>query len=94
MWFMIVRHTHSREEKPRAGKTYARTRGKPSCGWVYLTHTVLHIMIDVHRLYVPLWLLGAVGADLRPDNDAALAYTLRNTIFIIIHRTTCIRFFH
>jgi hypothetical protein len=51
-------------------------------------------MIDVHRLYVPLWLLGAVGADLRPDNDAALAYTLRNTIFIIIHRTTCIRFFH
>jgi hypothetical protein len=26
-------------------------------------------MIDVHRSYVPFWLLGVVGADLRPDNE-------------------------
>jgi hypothetical protein len=31
-------------------------------------YTVLHTLIDVHRSYVPFWLLGVVGADLRPDN--------------------------
>jgi hypothetical protein len=31
--------------------------------------TVLHTLIDVHQSYVPFWLLGVVGADLRPDND-------------------------
>jgi hypothetical protein len=62
-----VRRTHAREAKPRAGKTYARTGGKASCSCVYTVYTVLHTLIDVHRLYVPFWLLGVVGADLRPD---------------------------
>jgi hypothetical protein len=30
-------------------------------------YTVLHTLINIHRLYVPFWLLGVVGADLRPD---------------------------
>jgi hypothetical protein len=30
-------------------------------------YTVLHTLIDVHRSYVPFWLLGVVGAGLRPD---------------------------
>jgi hypothetical protein len=31
-------------------------------------YTVLHTLIDVHQSYVPFWLLGVVGADLRPDS--------------------------
>jgi hypothetical protein len=31
-------------------------------------YTVLYTLIDVYRLYVPFWLLGVVGADLRPDS--------------------------
>jgi hypothetical protein len=30
-------------------------------------YTVPHTMIDVNRLYVPFWLHGVAGADLRPD---------------------------
>ena len=34
---------------------------------VYDIYTVPRTMIDVHRSYVPFWLHGVAGADLRPD---------------------------
>jgi hypothetical protein len=36
---------------------------------LYDTYTVLHTMIDGHRSYAPFWLLGVVGADLRPNTN-------------------------
>jgi hypothetical protein len=46
----------AREAKPRAAAT--------AC----TIDTVPHTMIDVHRSYVPFWLHGVVGVDLRPDS--------------------------
>jgi hypothetical protein len=51
-----VRPACAREAKPRATQ--------PAC----TIYTILHTLIDVHRSYVPFWLLGVVGADLRPDS--------------------------
>jgi hypothetical protein len=53
-----VKRTRAREAKLRAA-----TAAAAAC----TLYTVLHTLIDVHRSYVPFWLPGVVGADLRPD---------------------------
>jgi hypothetical protein len=50
----------AREAKPRAAQP-AGTK-----------YTILHTLIGVHRPYVLFWLLGVVGADLRPDGKWGL----------------------
>jgi hypothetical protein len=44
-----------------------RARIRTACTTIY---TVPHTIINVHWLYVPFWLHGIVGADLRPDSNA------------------------
>jgi hypothetical protein len=51
-----------REAKPRATQT--------AC----TVYTILHILIDVHRSYVPFWLLDVVGPELGPDNHKSSVY--------------------
>jgi hypothetical protein len=54
----------------RSCKAVCARKAKPRATQAACTiYTVLHTLIDVHRSYVPFWLLGVVGADLRPDSS-------------------------
>jgi hypothetical protein len=57
------------EECKAACARKAKPRATQAACTIY---TVLHTLIDVHQSYVPFWLLGVVGADLRPDKELAL----------------------
>jgi hypothetical protein len=74
-------YAYANEANPRA-RMWAETRAAATACTIY---AVPHTMIDVHRSYVPFWLHGVAGADLRPDNselnvtiEASLLETMLN----------------
>jgi hypothetical protein len=48
-------------------------------------YAVPHTTIDVHRSYVPFWLHGVVGADLRPDTLTTLDLGSYLSSYLSVH---------